>query len=105
MSTKHRELALLQQKAVVIAALEDRDKRHKGGLWLNDQCVRLDDEYRILGGLDREAEISLRAVLTIIFDFILHDCIEEPEEDMSVIMGLDERGSEAEIQQILRGQS
>jgi len=100
---KHSELESLQQKAVAIAAIEDRTKRHKGGQMLHAECKSLDDEYRILGSLDVEAEIALRAVLKILFEYILHDAIEEAEEDWGYAMGIDERGSEDSIHNILKG--
>ena len=100
---KHADLESLQVKAVTIAAIEDRTTRHKGGQMVAAECKSLDDEYRILGGLDEDAEISLRAVLKILFDFILHDAIEEPEEDWGVAMGIDERGPSSAIEQIIRG--
>jgi len=100
---KRDELESLQQKAVTIAAIEDRTLRHKGGQMLNAEAIALDDQYRITGGIDAEAEIELRAVLKILFEFILHDAIEEEDEDWGVAMGLDERGSESAIQKIIRG--
>lgn len=101
--SKHDELESLQKQALTIAALEDRHSRHEGGYRLEAQCRSLDDQYRIINGLDTEAEISLRAVLKIVFEYILHDAIEDPDEDVGVAMGLDERGDLEQIAQIMKG--
>ena len=100
---KREELESLQTAAVTVAAIENREKRHKGGRFLESEARRIDDEYRIIGGLDPKAEVELRAVIKIIFDYVLHDCIEEADEDWGVVMGVDERASESQIHQILKG--
>lgn len=82
--SKHDELRSLEQKAVAIAAITDRKKRQRGGMYLENECRKLDDQYRIIGGLDRNAEIRLRAVLQIVFDYILYDALED--EDWAMAM-------------------
>jgi len=71
------ELATLEHKAIVIAAIPDRRLRHKGGMQLNYECEILDQKYHILGGLNRQAEVSLMAVLKIVLDYILYDALED----------------------------
>jgi hypothetical protein len=78
------ELHDLEQKAIVISRLPNRDMRHKGGYMLESECRHLDSRYRVLGGLDSQAEISLRAVLQMIFDYILYDALDD--EDWTVAM-------------------
>lgn len=101
--SKRDELESLKKAVLTVAAIEDRDKRHKAGRFLESEARRVDDEYRIVGGIDREAEIDLRAVIKIIFDFVLHDWIEDADDDWGVVMGVDERGDESAISQILKG--
>lgn len=100
--SKTDELESLQQAVLTAAAIEDRDERHKAGLFIEAGAQRIDDQYRILGGVDVETEVELRAVLKILFDYVLHDCIEDADDDWGVAMGVDERGDEDLIQQILK---
>lgn len=72
-----RELDTLQHKAVVVAAIPDRELRHMGGLQLNYECKRLDDQYKIIGGLSYQAEVSLKAVIKIVIDYIMYDALED----------------------------
>ena len=101
--TKQDDLVSLEKHVLWAAALEDRDERHKAGRRIETQCRGLDNQHFIVGGLDTEAEIKLRAVLKILFDFVLHDDIEEAEEDFRVVTGSDERGSQSELHQIIKG--
>lgn len=101
--SKRDELESLQKAVVTVAAIENREERHRAGRFLESEARRIDDQYRIIGGIDPDAEVDLRAVIKIIFDFVLHDCIEEADEDWGVVMGVDERADESMIHQILKG--
>ena len=96
--SKHDELELLEQKAIVIMSITDRKKRQQGGMWLEHQCRNLDEQYRILNGLDTQAEVKLRAVLKIIFDYILYDALED--EDWQATMP---ESFDGDISELLRG--
>lgn len=91
--SKYDELYDLQQKAIVVSAIPDYELRHKGGKHIEHLCRNLDYEYWILGGLDVEAEIRLRTILKIVFEYILHDAIEDedwipamPKQDLSELL-------------------
>jgi len=73
------ELHDLQQKALLFATETDRDKRHAGGRWLERECYHLDNRYRIMDGFNEEAKIELSAIVTIIFEYMLYDCLEDPD--------------------------
>lgn len=78
---KQEELKLLQQKAVAISMVQDPDKRHNAGKQLEQECRSLDEQYRIISGIDPDAEVQLMATIKIVFDHILHDCREEDHGD------------------------
>jgi hypothetical protein len=100
---KRDELESLQRAVVTVAAIEDRGERHKAGRFLESEARRIDDEYRIVGGIDPDAEVDLRAVIKIIFDYVLHDCIEDADDDWGVVMGVDERADEGMLHKIMKG--
>lgn len=73
----NEELRILERKAIVVVTIPNRRLRHKGGMQINYECEVLDQKYRILGGVNRPAEISLKAVLKIVLDYILFDALED----------------------------
>lgn len=73
------ELQDLQQKAILFATMDDREKRWSGGRWVERQCKDLDNRHRILGGFDDKLEVELRAIITIVFDYCLYDCLEDQD--------------------------
>lgn len=91
------ELEALERKAILISKIPDRKLRHKGGLMLENNCRRLDEQYRVIGGLNPQAEVSLRAVIQIIFDYILYDMLED--EDWQTVMP---ESYEGDIEQALK---
>lgn len=79
MSDKWTEINSLQEKLRTIVKMTDRDARARAGKYLENEARRIDEEYRILDGLDDEAAVELRAVVQVIFDYILFDDLEDKD--------------------------
>lgn len=73
------ELHDLQQKALLFATLEDRETRWNGGRWVERQCNDLDNRFNILRGFNEELKVELGAIITIVFDYCLYDCLEDED--------------------------
>ncbi len=73
------ELQDLQQKAMLFATETNRELRWKAGFWLEAQVRAIDDKNRITDGFNNEAKIELSALLTIIFDMLLYDKLEDSD--------------------------
>ncbi len=77
--SKMDEIYALQEKMKTIVKMEDRDERARAGKWLENECRNLDDRYKILDGLDDVAIVELRAIVQIIFDYILFDDLQDKD--------------------------
>ena len=73
------ELKDLQQKAMIIAVDENKERRWGAGFWLERECETLNARHRILDGFNEAAKIELMAIISILFDIILADHIGDPD--------------------------
>jgi hypothetical protein len=73
------ELQDLQKKAMLFATETNRETRWKAGFWVEYQARQLDDRHRITDGFNEEAKVELGAIITIVFDFLLYDKLEDSE--------------------------
>ncbi len=78
--SKWTEIESLRQKLVTIVKMEDRDKRALAGKQLEYECRSLDEQYNVLSNpLDDESAIELRAIVQVIFDYVLFDDLEDKD--------------------------
>lgn len=79
MSRKYQAISDLQEKLKTIIGIDDRKQRLAAGLWLENECRKVDDEFNILGSLDEHAIIEFNAVLQALFGYVLYDALENEE--------------------------
>ena len=78
--SKWTEIESLRNKLTAVVKMEDRDKRALAGKYLERECRNLDDEYNILASpFDDKAAIELRAIVQVIFDYVLFDDLEDKD--------------------------
>ena len=73
------ELQDLQKKAMLFTTITDRERRWNGGFVVEHQARQLEEQYRITDGNNEEAKVELAAVLTLVFDFLLYDKLEDSD--------------------------
>lgn len=78
--SKWTEIESLRQKLVNIVKMEDRETRAIAGKYLERECRNLDEEYNILdSSFDDDSAVELRAIVQVIFDYILFDDLEDKD--------------------------
>jgi len=100
--SRDREIRRLSDAAIKIAGLGDRKARHQAGFWLDNELTAVDREYQILDSpfTPDAVKTDFMAVVKILLDFILFDCLED--DDWATTMKA-EADLDQVIQEALRG--
>ena len=84
--SRDADIRHLQELAVNISHIPDRKKRNAAGLWLEGEIDRVDKKYKIIDSpfVPDQAKVEFKAVIQILFDFILYDALEDDDWAMTL---------------------